>query len=198
MKIKSWTSDDLLIEEIIATNMLKPKLLISFFCLFTCYLQSCDLFESVSKKEELPPITQEGKDTFGCLVNGELWLPKGNNGTPNLNLSYDPSFNKGTFDLRGYRYLNSQDSQYIILFSDSLASTGIYPLQMGTHQVISFRDASRCFYSGNDTSVFREGALNISRFDLQNQIISGTFEFTMYMPGCDTIKVTEGRFDIKF
>ena len=27
--------------------------------------------------DELPPITMEGKNTFGCIVNGKLWLPEG-------------------------------------------------------------------------------------------------------------------------
>ena len=26
--------------------------------------------------QQLPPITTEGKNTFGCLVNGQVWLPE--------------------------------------------------------------------------------------------------------------------------
>ena len=33
--------------------------------------------------------------------------------------------------------------------------------------------------------------------DLSAGIISGTFAFTLAQPGCDTIKVTQGRFDKK-
>ncbi len=36
------------------------------------FLSSCDLF---GDDPELPPITTEGKGTFGCLVNGKLFLP---------------------------------------------------------------------------------------------------------------------------
>jgi hypothetical protein len=32
----------------------------------------------------LPPITTEGKNTFGCKVNGKIWLPKGGGGSPEL------------------------------------------------------------------------------------------------------------------
>ena len=28
----------------------------------------------------LPPATQVGANTFGCLVNGVPWVPQGNNG----------------------------------------------------------------------------------------------------------------------
>ena len=35
---------------------------------------------SSCKKEKmpdaLPPITTEGKGTFGCKINGEIWIPK--------------------------------------------------------------------------------------------------------------------------
>jgi hypothetical protein len=64
------------------------------------FLQSCDLFGTIDNKDKLPPATQEGNHTFGCLVNGSLWLPKGNDGTSNLDLSYDPGYAGGLFDLR--------------------------------------------------------------------------------------------------
>ncbi len=37
--------------------------------------------------------------------------------------------------------------------------------------------------------------LTITRLDLQAGIISGTFSFTLYKPGCDSVCVTDGRFD---
>ena len=39
--------------------------------------------------------------------------------------------------------------------------------------------------------------LNITRYDLQAGIVSGTFNFVLAKPGCDTVKVTHGRFDYK-
>jgi hypothetical protein len=41
------------------------------------------------------------------------------------------------------------------------------------------------------------GHLNITKYDLQNRVFSGTFEFTIYKSGSDTIKITDGRFDKK-
>src|SRR6476620_10145724 len=39
--------------------------------------------------DALPPATQEGKETFGCLVNGEVFTPKGSNlGGPTLSSFY--------------------------------------------------------------------------------------------------------------
>lgn len=33
--------------------------------------------------DQLPPATQTGANTFGCLLNGQLWTPSGNNSVPN-------------------------------------------------------------------------------------------------------------------
>jgi hypothetical protein len=172
---------------------------LSLFLLFAniLFFDSCDLFDSANE-EKLPPATQEGKNTFGCLVNGKVWLPKGYDGTSNLDLSYDPTFNHGTFDLRTYRYLDEKSFQYLILFSDSIASTGSFKLEKFTHQFVTFYDANRCVYRTEDQDVTCEGLLEITKFDLQNFIISGTFEFTMTKDSCETMKVTEGRFDMKF
>ncbi len=43
-------------------------------------LSSCDLFDN---EPELPPITTEGKGTFGCYVNGNLFLPEAPSGYGN-------------------------------------------------------------------------------------------------------------------
>lgn len=39
--------------------------------------------------------------------------------------------------------------------------------------------------------------MSITRFDLSMGIISGTFEFTLSKTGCETISITDGRFDAK-
>ena len=64
------------------------------------------------KKDEagidaLPPATQEGKETFGCLVNGEAFTPKGSNlGGPTLS-SYYQDLNSST--AQGYFFNVSAD-----------------------------------------------------------------------------------------
>lgn len=39
-------------------------------------LSDCDRDEPKTELEKLPPITQEGKNTFGCLVNDIAWVTK--------------------------------------------------------------------------------------------------------------------------
>ena len=60
-----------------------------------------------------------------------------------------------------------------------------------------FKDRTKtCQFPGNDL-YYRRGKLIITRLDKQAGIISGTFSFTLYKPGCDSIRVTNGRFDRK-
>ena len=40
----------------------------------------------INPVDQLPPATQTGANTFGCLVNRQVWLPKGNNGNANYTL----------------------------------------------------------------------------------------------------------------
>lgn len=176
---------------------MKPLHKIFYYLLITILLSQCACDEAFEKKEELPPITQTGANTFGCLVNGDVWLPKGNDGTANLDLSYDPTFNYGTFDLRTYRYVSENQFQYIIIFSDSLSTTGTYPLEGLTHQVVTFSDGNLCYYSTNEIETVCNGTMSIGKFDLLNGIISGEFEFSIVTQDCDTVFVTAGRFDMR-
>ena len=149
--------------------------------------------------DQLPPITHEGKYAFGCLLNGQAWTPKGNDGTSNYVVYYDPTYRKGTLNISAYRYpsKDENDKQIIGIYSDSLTAPGTYPLNIPYHQEALFQDRKTNCYSQQSSTHYRSGTLVITRLDLSQGIISGTFEFTLAKPGCDTIKVTAGRFDRK-
>ena len=42
-----------------------------------------------------------------------------------------------------------------------------------------------------------KGQLTVTRLDLRAGIVAGTFAFTLSQPNCDTVKVTQDRFDKK-
>lgn len=51
-------------------------------------------------QDQLPPITQTGAGTFGCLINGEVYTPQGfEQNKPAFDLIVDPSFQNGNFGL---------------------------------------------------------------------------------------------------
>ncbi len=172
------------------------QLLLLFLC--SLLLTQCGwLFGNKEDDPKLPPATQEGKHTFGCLVNGEVWLPSGFNGRPNLQATYDPTYRWGTLNVRAFKSKDGKAYQSIGFYSDSLTSTGVYPLYLPGRQTGKFSDIETlCVYDREVSYV--NGTLIITRLDLQQRIVSGTFEFTLAQPGCDTIRVTDGRFDTKF
>jgi hypothetical protein len=160
-------------------------------------LSQCSKKDDPDPVSQLPPATQTGANTFGCLVNGQPWTPKGYNGTGNYSVAYDPTYRNGTLSVGTYRYIGSGDDDYqtVGFFSDSLRGIGNFPLTIIGHQEGIFVDhTTNCEFSSNG-SHYRRGTLTITRLDLQAGIISGTFAFTLYKPGCDSVRVTQGRFD---
>ncbi len=156
---------------------------------------SCDKVNNV-KKDELPPITTEGKNTFGCKVNGKVFRNFGGNfNVQDLDVDYHiPS---GLFALTAAQI---DDEKGIFNFVNCLATF----LEEGTYNF----NEGRCFYESHSycTDEFdplnldptQPAILNILRLDNQEFIIAGTFEFTLTHPDCpgDTIRITEGRFDV--
>ncbi|MGC4023079.1 MAG: hypothetical protein QM734_14610 [Cyclobacteriaceae bacterium] len=157
-------------------------------------LNSCFLFPE--QKETLPPATQTGANTFGFLLNGKVWLPKGSNGFPNLSPSYDPNFHgKPTFGISSYRVVSSSVFQNFGFYVNGIDKEGEFYFSSDSVASASF-DNSSCEYFYHDSTVYREGSIRITKLALP--IISGTFDFILCKPGCDTIKITQGRFDFKF
>ncbi|GAA3930570.1 DUF6252 family protein [Hymenobacter algoricola] len=153
-------------------------------------------------EDQLPPATQTGANTFGCLVNGQLYVPSGNNGTSNYAVLYDPNFQGGSLQVLTYRYPKQgvPKTQEVSLGGIQISSTGTY--QIGVTQVgVSYIDDNKSTpcneFRSDRNNTSSKGNLTITRLDLNAGIIAGTFEFTLAKPGCDTVRVTQGRFDKK-
>lgn len=162
-------------------------------------LNSCRS-EDPTPLEQLPPATQEGLNTLGCLVNGKAWLPDGSDGNhgSNLSVSYTSSTTPdglgGHFDLRTYRYTKDTD-QYINLYARNL-HVGVYLITDTVNTRVWLEDGKTgCYYESRRYTTYRAGNITITKIDTRKGIIAGTFEFTLVVPGCDTLRVTDGRFD---
>ena len=157
--------------------------------------------DDVAPLDQLPPATQTGANTFGCLVNGQAWTPKGYNGFSNYSVSYDQNPMGGVLDIHTYRiYGNAtSETQNLVLFITQISGVGRYSLRNNQQTRASFHDVkSSCYWSSRDNATtYYDGKLTITRLDLQAGVISGTFEFTLAKHGCDTIRITQGRFDKK-
>ena len=157
----------------------------------------------------LPPATQTGAGTFGCLLNGQPWTPSGGGALsmPNFYVIYDPTYKGGNLAVTAYRVLGSTTNrQYMGVGGDGINQVGTYPLvtfelnPTTPLRVASFSDGSKtspCNEYLNNPGTKATGQLILTRLDKQQGIVSGTFEFTLSQPGCDPITVTNGRFDYK-
>jgi len=165
---------------------------ISFFP----FLSGCSLFEPddawlkpIPPSNTLPPITQTGANTFGCKVNGQVWLPT----------TVWVDYHNGGIVISAFseqRY--SARSAVVITISEFAAfKPGNYELSTNTSYI-----SKGSYGSGKDmyyTDSIYLGNLTINRLDSVNSILSGTFSFdAKHVSTGEVIHVTEGRFDNKY
>ncbi len=165
------------------------------FCFAHCKKSNTD-------SNGLPPATEEGKNTLGFMLNGQLWTPQGNNGTANLSLNYDATFSAGVFNLAAYRIINSSSGrrQRLTMYGDSIqvAQKIILP-NKNKFGAIFRNDISDCDYDFSDTSVeIISGYFDIQKLDKVNRIFAGEFELKFKKNGCEDVEISQGRFDMKF
>jgi hypothetical protein len=175
--------------------------------LFTCMALQCKKPKTELPKtelEKLPPITQTGANTFGCLVNGVAWLPNGSGGLfdSRIELYVDPTFQGGQFNITAHQFNNP--SSFISVGSNNCTNVGIYSFnapQSPNYTQYRFSPPPTYYniVSSTDGTTNSLGNLHITRYDLSNRIFSGTFEAILYDPTKwpDTIRITQGRFDKK-
>jgi hypothetical protein len=169
--------------------------------LFLAYsFNSCSLF-SEAEPTELPPITQEGKNTFGCKVNGKVWIPNGfSNGfsapTPPVYLYFKKrcddrgncqTYKTWIFKLSATKTGDNEETFFVVAYSMYLD---------GTTDDLSatFRNKD----TGYGVDINQPNAFKISRLDTAAAVIAGTFYFTGTDSKGNKITVTDGRFDVKY
>ena len=165
-------------------------------------LTACQCKEVIKLPKELPPITQEGKNTFGFKADGELWTPYAAcsiYGNPCAELSCSianipPSARMvAPMGMAARRKFLDVDSHI------SIDARGRPFTRLGSYiDSISVQFRSNGIYS---LGYPQQGdKFNITRIDTINRIVSGEFEFTLKdtYGGGTTIRITEGRFDFKY
>jgi hypothetical protein len=149
----------------------------------------------------LPPATQEGKNTFGCKVNGEIWIPY-----------YQCSYGTSGCDELGF-HVYSSDSvnklplQFTLVAERSISDNNYSAFFINTYSGANITQTGNIYNSlsiwcviGNDyhTQSLYTGSMNLTKLDTVNNIMSGTFSFTQYNSPSDSVVVTDGRFDLTF
>lgn len=187
----------------------KYYILLAFAALLAFFYCSCSKSDKC-RKYELPPATQSGENTFGCLVNGNVMIPRG--------VIYGPtpkifSFNFETGELMMWINFYSYESDYecgipstvLKLIVDDINKTGVVDnTKVWCHTEIYYSQISaRNYYYSSNLSALHAN-FEITKLDTTNRIISGIFELDCAYYVGDSYSynhkaiVTEGRFDFKY
>ncbi len=168
-------------------------------------LIACKKEKPLTELEKLPPATQTGANTFGCLVNGKAWVAQRNDCSiicdPSFKMYYDGS-GGGSISLLALM-INSTNNidQEIIISFDSSNYKQIFVFDNTPHVKFAYTDYNSNSTCGDlhsiDSGINAIGNIKFQKYDLTSGIISGTFEFTLTKPGCPMISITDGRFDKK-
>lgn len=150
----------------------------------------------------LPPATQEGKNTFGCKVNGEVWVPRVELWVPWYDKAVNFNEKNGTgTGIISCRLLNiTTDDFFTIAFAANYFQPTTYK---STNNSISqfwfspdFRLGHERFDPLEDDST---NLLQITAIDTSKNFVSGVFHCTLYNGDkTQTLKITEGRFDLVY
>ena len=199
------------------------KTLAFFSALLLLLLSSsgCSLFDRDRQpvpEPELPPITNEGANTFGCRIDGEVYIPRtpwaaSFSGRPNIVNSYGILSDRDRFFV-ATNNIDREDSidqtMDIILerlvVGDTLwlgTNDGAYP-PLYTERYASFRNKtqSQRFATWSEDSLTYSGYVVLSglhyEYDGNPRFVAGTFAFTARnADSTQFIEVTDGRFDVR-
>jgi hypothetical protein len=166
-------------------------LLVSLLSFILFAAGSC---EKEDEEPQLPPITQTGEDTFGCMVDGEVWMPKAYDLFPMKHVVLERVDDERIWHI-GARQ-GSASNFYFSIYEDSL-KVGKISIPVDESNDVGIYHASQHF----DNSSFRwndelPGELIITRLDTINKIISGTFWFDLLNSGNEKVEIRDGRFDL--
>jgi hypothetical protein len=157
-----------------------------------------------SQFDVLPAITAKGANTFGCKVNGKVWIPAGksNSFQGNLDIIYDETFENGSLSIGAYRGDGKDLGENFSIAKNNLNREGEYLIDHSNspnYSMIAMFSNKDCSYY-IENSLTSTGKLIITKLDYQNRIIAGTFEFTIYFKNseCGVVEITDGRFDMKY
>jgi hypothetical protein len=172
-----------------------------------CFCFVLLLFCTCKKNEvdALPPLTMEGKNTFGCLIDGKAYVPNGGSGY-NADKAVEGGYQAIEWkDIKNCIWIrtNNKDGSGMDIWLCNVERTGEYSMDYntGVSPAVILPYNYGLYYNRRNffvTDVQHIGKVMITRADTVTGVVAGTFEFTAYdSTARKTISVTNGRFDVK-
>lgn len=187
------------------TKLMKTQSLLLLTLAFLAF--SCKKDPPIPEPTEpvMPPLTHQGLNTFGCRVNGKVWVagvPFSVGGPVKVNTTYHYN-SDGLFVVTGTLKNNEDVYDKVIIRGNEIHEVGYYTMYVPNEDRPGFTNWSKDQYncSGYLHNIDNPGSINITFLDTSARIISGTFEMDLINhPSCEseTLKITEGRFDVNY
>lgn len=143
--------------------------------------------EEVKKWTELPPETQTGTNTIGCLVDGKLWATS----------KLPGSFKFPAMSAKYIVYGNSIHLTFYAEGKEGLIGFTLENPQLGENEVkinCLFKFKPEC-----GSMVVTNTGLYITKMDKEKKVLSGRFAFDVPCQEEENsiLHITEGRFDLR-
>jgi hypothetical protein len=134
------------------------------------------LYEADPVATTLPAATQEGKNTLGFLLNGQVWLPDSKN----------PLYPGIQPDVTNIHTVKG--NQTLILNFSNNAVPGTYDMTKDGRSALFTKSGDRydCY----------QGSLTVTKLDFDSGIFSGTFTLKLRNSTGDELSIDSGRFDV--
>jgi hypothetical protein len=157
--------------------------------------------------DALPDATQTGANTFGLKVNGQFWVPQTFAGinAPTLDAQLSGS-TLNDLMITAQNFASEPTETQFNLYIKNITGPGTYQLNETTN-IYPGASSSYAYYVKRKinplnewiTSAQNTGTVTITKWDMSNKIVSGTFEFNAGSldASAGTVNVTDGRFDVK-
>lgn len=151
---------------------------------------------------QLPPATQTGANTFGCLLDGQVFKPGF------YHNSYQCFYQ--LVDGEYYFWVDASNKKIKNVLRAISIGTEKLPISQGQSLSLYDRINGNCFggyFVGNQatgviedyyTSTENTGELKITKLDFTKNIVSGTFWYDIKDDQGVIHQIREGRFDMKF
>ena len=153
---------------------------------------------------KLPPITQIGANTFGCLINGQAFVPGSNIFlASHKQCNYIFSGGGYYFTILVYNTDNTGLVTQVSIQTDSLLIAQGQTLLLKDYTKGNANASYAMITNANginryDTNNSVTGQLTITKLDPVKQIVSGTFYFNAVNAAGVMVTVTDGRFDMPY
>jgi hypothetical protein len=163
-------------------------------------------FSCKKNVDELPPATQNGANTFGCLVDGKIWVPQKNAIFPGADILEARQLPNNDLYINARNFASSPNETEFEIFIKDMVGLGTYTFN--TTMTGPSTAASYIYYVKRNinpqnewmTSAAYTGIVTITAYSTTSpRFVSGTFQLqalNLYNAP-QPITVTEGRFDVQ-